>query len=138
MNKSHCNLGALVSLWLNEYHQSFFFDQTGRSQPEAALLSDYNAFRFSFKGGVRVSSCVLRVTGENGIGLKAQGMAKNSEIGMRVSSYGLRVAGKNGIGLKAQGIGSTLVDSVLLTRLPTFMLHQILRHISSSEFSFLL
>jgi hypothetical protein len=82
------------------------------------------------------------VSGENGIGLKVQGMAKNSEIGMRVSSYGLRVAGsgsrKNGIGLKAQGIGSTLVDSVLLTRLPTFVLHQILRHISSSEFSFLL
>ena len=51
MNKSHCNLGALVSLWLNEYHQSFFFDQTGRSQPEVALLSDYNAFRISFKGG---------------------------------------------------------------------------------------
>jgi hypothetical protein len=30
MNKSHCNLGALVSWWLNEYNQSFFFDQTGR------------------------------------------------------------------------------------------------------------
>jgi hypothetical protein len=32
MNKFHCNLGALLSLWLNESHQSFLFDQTGRFQ----------------------------------------------------------------------------------------------------------
>jgi len=86
MNKSHCNLGALASLWLNEYHQSFFFVQIGRSQPEAALFSDYNAFRISFKGG-------LRVTGKDGIGLKAQGLwAKNSEIGMRKSEKRLWIA----------------------------------------------
>jgi len=66
MNKSHCNPGALVSLWLNEYHLSFFSDQTGRSRPEAALLSDYNAFRLCFKGGYE-----LRVAGKDGIGLKA-------------------------------------------------------------------
>jgi len=32
------NLGALVSLWLNEKHQSSFSDQTGRSRPAAALV----------------------------------------------------------------------------------------------------
>ena len=26
----------LVSLWLNEYHQSFFYDQTERSRPGGA------------------------------------------------------------------------------------------------------
>jgi hypothetical protein len=61
MNKSHCNLGALASLWLIEYHQSFFFVQIGRSHPEAALLFDYNAFSFGFKGGGRVAGYELRV-----------------------------------------------------------------------------
>jgi hypothetical protein len=37
MNKFQCNLGALVSLWLNECLQNFLFDQTGRL-PEAGKL----------------------------------------------------------------------------------------------------
>jgi len=32
------NFGALESLWQNEHHQSFYFDQTGRSRSEAALI----------------------------------------------------------------------------------------------------
>ena len=38
--------------------------------------------------GSRVTGYALRVTGKDGIGLKAQGMLKNSEIGMQKSEKG--------------------------------------------------
>ena len=34
------NLGALETLWQNEHHQSFYFDQTGRLRPAAGLNTD--------------------------------------------------------------------------------------------------
>ena len=36
--ESHCNLGALATLWLNKSYQSLFFDQTGRWRLTAALI----------------------------------------------------------------------------------------------------
>jgi hypothetical protein len=72
--------------------------------------------------------------GEKGIGLKAQGTLKNSEIGMRKLEKGILITDLE----KEIKFRTIRTNSVLLTRLPTFVLHQILRHISDSEFSFLL
>ena len=40
IHKFHRNLGALVSLWLNELYQSFLLDQTGSLRPAAGLKPD--------------------------------------------------------------------------------------------------
>ena len=47
INKSHRNLGALVSLWLEEYNQSFFSDQTGRSRLYETTPKWYNYMRIN-------------------------------------------------------------------------------------------
>jgi hypothetical protein len=69
--------------------------------------------------------------GENGMGLKALGIGHIVEFGNRKSEKELLITDLEK-GIKFRTIRT---NSVLLTRLPIFTLHQILRHIIRSEFS---
>ena len=45
----HVNFRAFVSLWLKEFRQTFFSDQTGRLRPEAALVWNYVEWRMKIE-----------------------------------------------------------------------------------------
>ena len=88
---NHEMLLHITFLPLRHLDAKFLFRTDRTFAVRATLLSDYNAFRFGYKGGyaIRVASCGIRIAG----------------YVLRVSVCRLRVAGINGIGLKAQGIG---------------------------------
>jgi len=80
INKSHRNLGALVSLWLEEYNQSFFSDQTGRlriyeTTPKCTIICESTRLRGQFSDARRkpplrrqpVSSAVQKTQGRDHI-----------------------------------------------------------------------